>query len=68
MMMPMASYVSGFKSCTQGGFPAENHHKILMDDGSGDPVVVIHSENRLVSTQEAAQVNIRPMFDLTIQG
>ena len=66
--LPASGFVAGFKSCTQEGLPIINHHKILLDDSKDDPVVVLHSESRMVSTQESAQVNMRPMFDLTIQG
>ena len=66
--MPLSAYISGFKSCTEGGNPLENYHNILMKDGAADKNIAIHAEGWVATTQEVESISIRPKFDLTITG
>ena len=66
--MPASGYISGFKSCTKGGSPGSNFHNIVMNDSASPPVVGIHSEGYVTTTQEKDSTRIHSSFDLTISG
>ena len=66
--LPLAAYLAGFKSCTEGGNPSENFHNLLLNDQKDDAAILLHAEKQIISTQEETQINLRPQFDLTIQG
>ena len=66
--MPMSAYISGFKSCTKGGLPVQNYSHILMQDASSPPVVAIHSEGWVTTTQEEELIQTKPKFDISITG
>lgn len=66
--LPGNVYISGFKSCTEGGNPSENFHNILMCDEKGDEVILLHAEKELVSNQESREFRIKPHLDFFMQG
>jgi len=66
--MPASAYISGFKTCTKNGSASSNFHNIVMNDSANPPVVGIHSEGYVTTTQEKDSTRIHTRFDLTISG
>ncbi len=57
--MPGNTYISGFRTKTQGGSAAENCHKLTLSDVPGSEIINIHAESMLITNQEKRQFSLR---------
>jgi type VI secretion system secreted protein VgrG len=57
--MPGNTYISGFRTKTQGGSAAENCHKFTLSDVPGSEIINIHAESMLITNQEKRLFTLR---------
>ncbi len=65
--MPGNTYISGFRTKTQGGSAAENCHKFTLSDVPGSEIINIHAESMLITNQEKQQFSLRTRSNINVQ-
>jgi len=66
-VMPANTYISGFRTKTQGGTAAENCHKFTLSDVPGSEIINIHAESMLITNQEKEQFSVRSKSNISVQ-
>jgi type VI secretion system secreted protein VgrG len=66
--LPEGGYANGIKSCSKGGNPQSNYSHIIFQDNGSVPILALHSEGWVTSTQKKDLVQIRPKLDISITG